>query len=223
MMHDPFQTYATLGSYYGMPTPIGLPYQAQQGSAINPAALNPLTAILGQIPQVGQSPFGQYPGQGLINPQQLQQQLQQQQLQQQLQQLQLAQALASQAAIPQLLGLSQFAGGFQNPLLAALVNNPLLAAGLQHGGAIGQQPFGQQPFGQQAFGQQPFGLQQYSPYQQHGQISPFGGVGYPLAPQSWIGQGSPFGVGQGFGAIQPLLSQWSQRPFQSQGISPWGY
>jgi len=184
-----------------MPTPIGLPYQGQQGSAINPAALNQLAATLSQIGGIGQlaqSPFGQHPGQSFMGPQQFQQQLQQQQLQQQLQ------------------------------LLAALVNNPLLAAGLQHGGNIGQQPFGQQPFGQQSYGQQsygqqPFGLQQYSPYQQHGQIgSPFGG-GYPLAPQSWIGQGSPFGAGQGFGGIQPLLSQWSQRPFQSQGLSPWGY
>jgi len=85
-----------------------------------------------------------------------------------------------------------------NPLLAAsLLSNPMVAASLH------SQPFGNQQFGQQ-----------------HPQIgSPFGQIGYPLAPQSWIGQGggqfgaSQFGMGQGFG----------QRPFQAQGFSPWGY
>src|SRR5436190_7319901 len=138
MMHDPFQTYATLGSYYGTPQ--------------------------------GQS----YLGQGLINPQQqLQQQLQQQQLQQQLQQLQLASALAaSQAFNPQLQGLSPLTSVFQNPvlaqnplLLAALVNNPLISAGLNPA-AIGLA--------------QHYGQQSHSPYPQIGQIgSPFGQIGSP--------------------------------------------
>jgi len=197
MMHDPIQAYAALGSIYGMQTPYGI--------LNNPAALSQLG-----IPQMAQSPFGQYGGQGQIGPQQLQQQLQQLQ-QQQLQQLQLA----------QLLGISPVSAGFQNPLLAALVNNPLLSAGFhgQHYGQqhFGQQQFGQQPFGQQQFGQQPFGQQQfgqqpYSPYQQAGQFgSPFGQTGYPLAPQSWIGQGGLFN------------SQWGARPFQGQGLTPWGY
>jgi len=113
--------------------------------------------------------------------------------QQQLQQLQLAQLVAN------------------NPLLAAsLLSNPLVAASLH------AQSFGSQQFGQQQYPPQ-FGQQQYPPQigQQIGQLgSPFGQIGYPLAPQSWIGQGvGQFGVGQGFG----------QRPFQTQGFSPWGY
>jgi len=233
-MHDPFQNYASLGSYYGIPTP-GLPYLAAlQASGINPAtALNPLAATMGLpliaqmggIPQTGQQgygqqpwqqpfgqqqpygqqpygqqqlygqqPFGQNPGQGFINPQ-----------------LQLASALAAQAqaAIPQLLGLSSL--GFQHPLLASLLSNPLIAAGL-HPSALGSY-----------IGPQ-LGLQPYSPYSQIGQIgSPFGQAPYPLAPQSWIGQGGMFGGGQGIGAIHPLLSQLTGRPFQAQGLSPWGY
>ena len=244
-MHDPFQTYATLGSYYGMPTPIGLPYAALQASGINPAtALNPLAATMG-LPSIaqmggmgqqgygqqpwqqpfgqqsfgqqpygqqpygqqqlyGQQPFGQNPGQGLIGPQ-----------------LQLAAALASQAqqaAIPQLLGLQSL--GFQNPLLASLISNPLIAAGL-HPSALGSYIGPQLGFHQHS----PFSqLAQLGQLGQLGQIgSPFGQPNYPLAPQSWIGQGGMLGGGQGFGAIHPLLSQLSGRPFQAQGISPWGY
>jgi len=90
-------------------------------------------------------------------------------------------------------------------LLASLLSNPLVAASLQHSQAFN--PYGQQ-FGQQ----QSF----YPP------IGPQIGAGYPLAPQSWIGQGQ-FGGGQGFGQPHPFLSQLSQRPFQAQGFSPWGY
>jgi len=203
-MHDPFQTHANFGQYYGLPNPIGLPYQALQGSAINPT-LNPLAAVLGMsqapiggLAQLGQSQFGQYPGQV---PQQFQQQL----LQQQLQQLQLA--------------------ALQNPLLAALINNPLISAGLHQSslGVYQGQPFGVQgqPFGVQG---QPFGQQQHGQYPQIGQFgSPFGQTGYPLAPQSWIGQGNPYGASQGFGASQPFPSQWGPRPFPGQVPSPWGY
>jgi len=60
MTHDPFQTYATLGSYYGIPTPIGLQHPSLQTSAINPvAALNPFLSqspMAQGFPQVGQSP-----------------------------------------------------------------------------------------------------------------------------------------------------------------------
>jgi len=242
-MHDPFQNYATLGSYYGMPTP-GLPYLAAlQASGINPAtAINPLAATMGLpsiaqmggIPQTGQQGYGQQPWQQPFGQQQLygQQPYGQQQLygqqpygQQQLYgqqpfgqnpgqgfinpQLQLALASQAQAAIPQLLGLSSL--GFQHPLLASLLSNPLIAAGL-HPSAIGSY-----------IGPQ-LGLQPHSPYSQIGQIgSPFGQTPYPLAPQSWVGQGGMFGGGQGFGAIHPLLSQLSGRPFQAQGLSPWGY
>jgi hypothetical protein len=85
-----------------------------------------------------------------------------------------------------------------NPLLlASVLSNPLVAASLQQG--------------VQALGLQ----QQVSPYQQIGQQigspfgqTPFGQTGYPLAPQSWIGQAGQFG---------------QQRPFQAQGFSPWGF
>ena len=181
MTHDPFQNYATLGSYYGMPAPIGLQYPSLQTSAINPAtAINPLLGLSpmaqGGFPQVGPSPYGPNPGHPSLANQQ---------------QLQLASLLASQV-------------GFQNPVLAAsLLSNPLIAASL-HAQALG------------SYGVPQFGLQQPSLYPQIGPMgSPFGQIGYPLAPQSWIGQG--------FGPVHALQSQLIPRPFQAPGLSPWGY
>jgi hypothetical protein len=172
MMHDPFQTYATLGQHYGMQAPIGQQYPLLQNPGVNPLLGLAQLAQTGGIPQqLGPSIYGQNPVQSFVNPQQ------------QLQQLQLAQLVAN------------------NPLLAAsLLSNPLVAASLH------AQPFGNQQFGQQQYPQ--IG-------QQIGQLSsPFGQIGYPMAPQSWIGQGiGQFGGAQGFG----------QRPFQAQGFSPWGY
>ena len=55
---------------------------------------------------------------------------------------------------------------------------------------------------------------------QFGQGSPFGQIGYPLAPQSWIGPQSVAG-GTPFGQTNPLLSQLTGRGFQGHGISPW--
>jgi len=210
-MHDPFQTYATLGQHYGIPSQIGLQYPSLQALAMNPLSQ------AGGIPQMGQSPFGINAGQGQLYPQQLQ----------------IASLLASQA-------------GLQNPLLASVLSNPLIAASLyaqalgahagpqfgaqqqhslypqmgQMGSAFGQIPqFGQggSPFGQ---GGSPFG--QMSPFGQGG--LPFGQGGYPLAPQSWIGQGQggQWG-GQGFAHVHPLHGQMGQRPFLGQGFSPWGY
>jgi hypothetical protein len=47
--------------------------------------------------------------------------------------------------------------------------------------------------------------------------TPFGQTGYPLAPQSWIGQG------QQTGQIHPLYQQLAARAF-TPGINPWaGY
>jgi hypothetical protein len=227
-MHDPFQNYATMGVPYNLQQNPGINSLAGMNplAGINPlAADNPLAGIhplaaaafgLSQgiptaiNPQNGQQGYGSYPGQNFITPQQLQ----------------LA-ALASQAVIPQLL---------QNQIVAALLANPLVAAGLHS--QFGQQPqqFGQQPqqFGQQPqqFGQQPqqFGQQAHSLYPQFGQIggSPYGqglpaaGNSYPLAPQSWVGQGGQLG-GQGYGQIHPLVAQLAARALQGQGSSPWGY
>jgi hypothetical protein len=239
MTYDPYQTYPVLGQNYGMTTPIGSPYTGPQPWASNPAALiNPLAAALamtsnqgtGAIPQTGQPSYPGYSNQGGINPQQLQ----------------LASLLASQAVISQLLGISPWATGLANPLLATAVpnNNPLLPAALQNpqlnailaafGHSMGQQSgyqpnsiYGQtgSPYGQQTaspFGQtpSPYGQQIGSPFGQTG--SPFGQVGTPLPPQSWIGQGGPFG-GQQFGQGNPLQTQFGGRPFQTSGMSPWGY
>ncbi|HEX4227073.1 MAG TPA: hypothetical protein VHZ07_00270 [Bryobacteraceae bacterium] len=273
MTYDPYQTYPALGQYYGITAPIGSPYAGLQTSALNPAALiNPLAAALGVTSnpltggnqQVGQSSYPGFSAQGGINPQQLQ----------------LASLLASQTAIPQLLGMSPWATGLTNPMLAATLHNniPLLAAilqnpqlnpilaaaihstGSQFGSQFGYQPnsmYGQggSPYGQQTgspFGQAPsqygqqfgspfgqsgsqygqqfgspfgqsgsqYGQQTGSPFGQMG--SPYGQIGSQLAPQSWIGQGGPFG-GQQFGQGNPLQSQFGARPFQTSGISPWGY
>jgi hypothetical protein len=256
MTYDPYQTYPALGQYYGMTSPIGSPYGGQQNSGLNPA--------FSGIPQTGQPSYPGVNAQGGINPQQLQ----------------LASLLASQAAIPQLAGISPWTTGLVNPLLAAILqnHNPLLAAVLQnpqlnpilaaYGHSIGSQQFGNQPnsvygqtgspYGQQTgspYGQQtgsPYGQQTGSPYGQFGSPygqqtgspfgqfgspygqqygspygqqqfgSPYGQIGSPLAPQSWVGQGGSFG-GQQFGQGNPLQSQFGVRPFQTSGISPWGY
>lgn len=91
------------------------------------------------------------------------------QQQQQLQQLQqLASILASQGAIP------QQNNPWQNPQV-----NPILAQqlALQAAAAYAQPQYGQ-------FGS-PFGQPFNSPLAQN----PFAQTGYPLAPQSWVGQG----------------------------------
>jgi hypothetical protein len=261
-MHDPFQTYPTVGTYPGMTTPSSLPYPAQQVFSMNPAAaFNPLAATLGA--------FGINPGAGIMQggqpmgPHHIG-----------AQQLQAAAILAAQAANPQFFGLSPWATGLHNnPLQAALLANPLIAAGLQNpfiqnpfinGGlqnplfSVGlQNPFQTGVFGNPLAGaglgnpffagiqnpalnpmyatQNPwqggglFGHQQHSPYSQFGHIAsqlgqagPYGQVGYPLAPQSWVGQAGPFGGGQAFGQVHPLLQQLGARPFQVPGLASWG-
>jgi hypothetical protein len=96
-------------------------------------------------------------------------------------------------------------GPFQNPLL----QNPLL-----------QNPLLQNPL--LSAWQNPLiggGLQ--NPYQTIPQAA-FGG--YPLAPQTMIGAGNPYGGGQvGFGQqIHPLVAQQiALRSLATAGISPW--
>jgi len=203
MTHDPFQTY----THYGVPSPFSLQYPSLQPSAINPvvAALN---AILGLspiaqgagIPQAGPSPYGMNPFQSFINPQQMQQ----------------ASSPYGMSPTPSFINPQQLQLaallGLQNPLLAASVlSNPLIAAGL-HSQVPGP------------YGVPQFGLQSPSLYPPLGQMgSPFGQIGFPLAPQSWIGQGGLPGGGQGFGPLHALQSQLIPRPFQAQGPSPWGY
>jgi len=151
--------------------------------------------------QQAQSPYGMNPFQSPINPQQMQQAqspygMNPFQSPINPQHMQLASLLASPLIL-------------QNPLLAASVlSNPQIAASL-HSSVPG-------PYGVPQFGLQPPSL-----YPQLVQVgSPFGPIGHPLAPQSWIGQGGLPGAFQNFGPLQP---QFIPRPFQGQGPSPWGY
>jgi hypothetical protein len=204
-MHDPLQSYATMSSPYGAANlgglnPLGIPYNPQI-SNINPlAGIHPLAAATLGLSQMAPQGYGPYQAQNFIHPQHLQ----------------LASALAQQAAIPQQVfgqygpGISPVAGLY-NPM-AALLSNPFIAAALQS--QYGAQQFSQQPHYSQ------FGVGGGS---QFGQPGVLGGIGAPLAPQSWVGQGGQLGGGQGFGQINPLLAQLSARAFQGQGLSPWGY
>ena len=215
MMHDPFQTYATLGAYSGVTNPLqqltgGISPFGQQGigdyGGIHPQQLQLATLLAHATnPQLlGQTGGWQNPmtSIGQQNPlvQALQHQLIQQSLQNQLMQQALQNPLVSQV--------------LQNPLLSQSLQNPLLNPMVSQYyqsqypqiGIGGQSPFGQSgsPFGQSgsAFGQSG---------------SPFG----QLAPQSWIGQ-QGFGSGSPFGYGHPLLSQWGGgRGIQGHGITPW--
>jgi hypothetical protein len=146
------------------------------------------------------------------------------------QQLQLAAALASQAAIPQMAGMSPVANAWQNPFIAAALQNPLVAAALQMQNPLLNQILAQltSPIGAQ-LGLQP-SAQFQQPYQQHQQplghavpafgqqIPPFAQFSSPLAPQSWVGQGLA-GQVPAFGQVNPLLAQLAARGLQ--GGSPW--
>ena len=167
--NDPFQTQLSSlnsGAYAGAMNPFSLP------NAINPALLNPFA---GAVQTGGISPFGQQGFAGIPNYGAIAQQQQLQQIQQQVQQLQqLASILASQGAIPQQFGQASpwqsplQPNAFQNPQV-----NPVLAQqlALQAASIYGQPQFAQSPFAQAQ--------------------SPFTQGGYPLAPQSWVGQQVP--------------------------------
>lgn len=193
-MHDPFQSYQTLGAFSGAGTPFGLPYGGQMTSAFG----NPGIGAYGIHPQHLQQ---------LQQMQQIQQLQHLQQLQQlqNLQQLQLLQQLQGQGQIPGLHNpFSQF-GGMQNPWqqhAGAGLYNPILAQ---------QNPW-MNPQSQNP-------LQGYQAWQQQ---QPYGN---PLAPQSLIGGGTPYGGNPlagltGFGGIHPLAQLL--RGATPGGISPFG-
>src|SRR5580704_4371100 len=136
MTQDPYQTYPTFAPYTGLNNPFNSPYTTMQLSAINPAAYNPFATQ-----QPGTQGIQGIPGvanYGGVAPQQLQ----------------LAAALASQAALTQLLGQTvqnPFAGAFQNPFQTPYQNqgvgqNPVAAAVLQNllASAAIQNPWQQQ-------------------------------------------------------------------------------
>jgi hypothetical protein len=163
-------------------------------------------------------------GQGAIWPQQLHALLAQQQGLQQL----------PGVSFPST-GIPNPMSGIQNPGLAfqnpALLLNPSVSSGLQAGvnpllalaSAIAQQLVSQQqsPYSQFAQPGVPFGQ---GAYPQLGQSGPVPQqfyaqqTGNALAPQSWVGQG-----GSIYGQLPTVLSQLAGRPFQSAGISPWGW
>jgi len=92
--------------------------------------------------------------------------------------------------------------------------------------AAQQNPFGQ-PFGLQPallnqqglmhpqVGQIGFGGQGISPFGQPG--ASLNQIGMPLAPQSWVGQGGQFGLGQ---TNPVLLAHLTARALQAQGMAP---
>jgi hypothetical protein len=179
----------SVGAYPGFAPSFQSPY-----TQINPlATLNPLTAA--------------YPPVAGISPQQLQQ-------------LQLAQILAARAAVPQqLLAVSPWTNGLNNPLQASpVLQNPLIAA-------ILESPLVNQILAQMQFGAQPYPFSPYvgqsvpqfgqigAPYGQigvpYGQIpAPYGQISSMLPPQSWVGQPGLYGShGHGLVQVHPLVSQ----------------
>ena len=191
MTYDPYQTYPTLGAYPGAMNPFHAPQTALQTSAMNPAAAwNPMFANQGMSPGPAVSQWGQqgYPGvtnYGGINP---------------------------QSQYPQWPGLSPVVAGFQNgsqnPLLLHAQQLAAQQLAAQYG-AFGGQQIGLQPaqFNPQP-SQYPHIGHHIPPFALTG--SPYGSqIGYPLAPQSWVGQANPV-----------LLSQLTARALQAQGFPP---
>ena len=202
MTHDPFQTYAMLGAYSGVPTlqPFTQQNYGQYPAGLNPLAQqNPLASILAaqnnpQLQGIGSFHQGGNPGafQGQPNPFTAFQQNPYQQNPYQ-------QNPYQQNPYQQ----NPFA--MQNPYLAAL-QNPWIAASLQN-------PM-LNPLLTQTLGLP-------SPYQQgfYG-AGGFGQTGYPLAPQSWIGQGAQTGQ---IHPLQHSLQHQAAHGF-TPGINPWtGY
>jgi hypothetical protein len=217
MMYDPSQSYQTLGACSAGTSPFGSPYAGPLASTINPSAIHPLAAIAG---------YG-------INPQQFQG----------------AGIYGQQGQSPFTAGLNPLATGLQHPLLHHLLQHHLAQAALQNPllGAIGGYGINpQQLQGAGMFGQ-PFGGGLANPLLQHplAQLAlqnpllaagvqnpmlnpmlaqqgwPQQQIGYPLAPQSLIGQGGQYGGGQAFGQIHPL-AQLALRSLGAPSPSPWG-
>lgn len=185
MHHDPFQTQSYAG-FGGAPNPFGSPLAALQTTInpFNPIGINPLA--MGGLTLGQQNPFGQqnpllglqHPGYG-GNPYAAAPQLQY-----------IASILAAQANPWQ----NQIT---QNPLTAAILQNPVLAQQIALQAAqtylqpqSTQSPYGQPQYGQSWPMQQQFGQQTGTPFGQSS-YGPQFGQGYQLAPQSWVGQPGP--------------------------------
>lgn len=163
MFANDLQSQLSLGAYAGAMNPFTSPYAGSMQGTINPLG-NPFAGVTQSVSPFAQQAYGGVPNYAAIQ-QQLQQQQIQQQLQQQLQEIQrlqtLASILASQGANPQLAGLSQLNNPYQNQPWQTQQASGLL-----------QNPLVNQLLAQQLAQQQ----------------NPFAQSGFPLAPQSWVGQ-----------------------------------
>lgn len=246
MTYDPYQTYSALGAYPGAPNLFQTPYTAIQPSAFNPAAAwNPLIANQGMSPagpingisQQGpqgynpQSQFSPYmmshlAGQnpllqaGLQNPM-----LQNPLLQNAMSNPFVAQQLAAQQIAAQQLAAQQYAAQQAAQQYAVAQQLAAQQQGLypQQQGFYPQQglypQIGHIGLAGQQIGQPQIG-QPGSPFGQN--VSPFGQTGFPLAPQSWVGQAGQFGAQFGGGQVNPfLLAQLTGRSHHQHGGSGW--
>lgn len=175
MFANDLQSQLSLGAYSGAMSPFHSPLAAALQTAINPTAGNPFGGV---AQSWGASPYTQSPftQQGYGGIPNYAAIAQQQQLQQQLQHLQQLQALAS--LISSQGANPQMYGGAQPNVL----HNPLIAGGLQN------------PLLNPILAQQ-LAMQQQNPFAQ---------TGFPLAPQSWVGQQIP-------GQIPHSLQQFGGR------------
>jgi hypothetical protein len=113
----------------------------------------------------------------------------------------------------------------QNPIVQQVVQQALLHAALQNPilhNPLLQNPLLQNPLLLQHL-QNPLVNPLQAQLQAHWvaqQTAPWAQGGYPLAPQTYLGQGGQFGGGIGYGQVHPL-SQLVGRGIQNPGISSW--
>jgi hypothetical protein len=176
MTHDPFQNYQPTGAYPGGATPFGSPYTAFQ------SPFNPMAQTGQPFANSGFGGNGTYPqqphGGGIPGQQGLLQQL-----------LALNALAASQQNLPQnpLLQHPLAQGLWQNPLLAAGLQNPLLNPMLAYQGwPQQQQPFNYPPAPQSLIGAggvgQPFGGQPFGQINPLAQLALRQAAGYGMSP-----------------------------------------
>ena len=193
-MHDPFQSYSMLGAYPGITAPTSLPYSPLQG--FGPPQIHPAAILAAQAA----NPLG-------ISHPLLQNPLQAAVLANPLIAAALQNPFLTAGIQNPLLGFGQHnpfqTAGYGNPILASGFGNPILGS-IQH--LLNQAMHNPWASGLPGYQQQ----SPYSPYghigAQFGQSGLYGQAGYPLAPQTWVGQ-----LGQAYGQMP------GQRPFQS----PW--
>lgn len=238
-MHDPTQAYSTLGAYSGA-TPFGVPYGPLQTLGINPLIAHQWAQAMGISPALSgyqhpgltggwqnpfgqsQNPFGQNPFGQSQNPfgqnpfgqnplSQLTQGIQNPLLYAGLQNPQLQHALLQNPMLQNPMLQNPL---LQNPLLQHSLMNPIQAQLQAHAQQLALQAYAAQAGGASPYGAGSLYGQTISPFTQQG-LPSVPGIS-PLAPQTWVGQGSGIGYGQGQ-SIQHPLAQLVGRGFQG----PW--